>query len=96
MDDALIAVPADRWTSWMPAPRAAGVPAGVLEDRLRGDQLPAVLRCQRAGGNQDRISGGVRQSQPADAGTGAARQSDGSAHRPHRRVVGSGMLPAAA
>ena len=27
-----------------------GVPAGVLEDRLRRDQLPAVLRHQRAGG----------------------------------------------
>ena len=28
---------------------AAGLPAGVLEDRLRGDQLPPLLRYQRTG-----------------------------------------------
>ena len=56
-----------------PAALRAGLPPGLLEDRLRGDQLPPFFRYQRAGRAAHRVARSLRQPQPEDVRTGAQR-----------------------
>ena len=91
---------ARRSSQFRPAPRAArasGLSAGLLAHRGRRNQLPAVLRHQRAGRPQDGRAGGVRghplPAPPADCGGPDHR----APRRSSRRAVRSGrLLPAPA
>ena len=78
-----------------PAERAV-VPAGALARRLRGDQLPALLRRQPARGAAHGRSGGLRRGASLRVRAGRARRGHRPAHRSRGRPVRAGRLPAAA
>ena len=75
---------------------AAVVPARALARRVGGDQLPALLRRQRARGAAHGRSGGLRRGAPVRVRAGAARRGDRASHRSRRRPVRAGRLPAPA
>ena len=73
----------------------AGLPPVVLGRRRRGDQLPALLRHQRPGGDPRRRAQGAGGGSREGVRAAARRQDHRPADRPRRRPAGSVALPAA-
>ena len=77
--------------------RGAGLPPGLLAGRGRGDQLPPVLRHQRAGRPAHRGPGGLRRDPRPDLPLGRPGERHRPADRPPRRPGRpAGLLPPAA
>ena len=72
--------------------RVAGVPAGVLADRLARDQLPPVLRHQHAGRAPGRGPARVRGDPPAARRADRGGQGAGGPDRSSRRSLQSGEV----
>ena len=79
-----------------PAAERAVLPARALARGVGGDQLPALLRRERARRAAHGRSGGVRRGPPLRVRAGAARRGHRAAHRSRRRPVRARRLPAAA
>ena len=72
------------------AARRAALSAGALARGRRGDQLPALLRHQRAGGHPHGRSRGL----PGDAPAHLPARGRGQGHRPAHRPSGRPLRPA--